>query len=431
MKPSLFASLGFPALVITVLLFSCGISRKIERSDILRNNHTGFALYDLEKQEFVDQLNADRYFTPASNIKIFTLWAGLKILGDSIPALRFATKGDSLIISGTGDPSFLNPVFRANPAYDFLSHWKGELFVGTGTYQEERFGPGWGWDDYPYPYSVEKAAFPIYGNVVRISQSPGSVGIRISPGYFEDLVTFLPADSLSDPISRSEFSNRFQYRHQPSDEEIRMEIPFIYSDSLLIDLLSNSLQHHVQPVHLPADLEYKILYSQPLDTLYKIMMQQSDNFLAEQVLLLCSFALSDTLSSNITIKYMMENWLKDLPDPPVWVDGSGLSRYNLTTPRSIVRLWEKIYTNIPRTRLFRLLAQGGKAGTLRDGYRSERPYVFGKTGTLRNNHCLSGFLTTRKGKTYIFSFMNNNYTRRTSEIKQEMESILVEIHDRR
>src|SRR5690606_39863376 len=89
--------------------------------------------------------------------------------------------------------------------------------------------------------------------------------------------------------------------------------------------------------------------------LYKVMMQDSDNFIAEQLLLSCAGVLSDTLAPEIAIDYMKANFLSDLPDEPIWIDGSGLSRYNLFTPRSIVMLWDKILESVPRQRLFRLL----------------------------------------------------------------------------
>jgi D-alanyl-D-alanine carboxypeptidase/D-alanyl-D-alanine-endopeptidase (penicillin-binding protein 4) len=113
----------------------------------------------------------------------------------------------------------------------------------------------------------------------------------------------------------------------------------------------------------------------------------------------------------------------------MWVDGSGLSRYNLFTPRSIVQMWQKIGAIVPKDRLFKLLAIGGQKGTISNWYKSDRPYIFGKTGSLSNNHCLSGFLLTRSGKTLIFSFMSNNFTSPSSDIRTNMQEILYAIYD--
>ena len=159
------------------------------------------------------------------------------------------------------------------------------------------------------------------------------------------------------------------------------------------------------------------------------MMQESDNFIAEQLLLMCSNVLSDSLKPEIAIDFVTKNYLGDLPDKMVWVDGSGLSRYNLFTPRSIVKVWEKIFELVPRDRLFPLLATGGVNGTIRKWYQAEQPFVFGKTGSLSNNHCLSGFLVTKTGKVLIFAFMNSNYTATTNDIRANMQTILYNIYE--
>ena len=154
------------------------------------------------------------------------------------------------------------------------------------------------------------------------------------------------------------------------------------------------------------------------------MMQESDNHIAEQLLLMCSAVLSDSLQPEPAIRYMQQNYFSQYPDPPVWVDGSGLSRYNLFTPRFMVRLWKDVYDLVPRERLFALLATGGKPGTLKNWFKDEGPYVFGKTGTLSNNHSLSGYLVTKSGKTLIFAFMNANYVKPTMEVRANIQRIL-------
>jgi serine-type D-Ala-D-Ala carboxypeptidase/endopeptidase (penicillin-binding protein 4) len=137
------------------------------------------------------------------------------------------------------------------------------------------------------------------------------------------------------------------------------------------------------------------------------------------------------MSTSSVINHMIKTHLSDLPDKPQWVDGSGLSRQDLFTPADMVKLCEKIYDEVNNeTRLFSLLPQGGKTGTLRNYFKADQPFLFAKTGSLSNNHNLSGYLKTKGGKTLIFSFMNNNYVKPTTEIRKEMERLLTFIHEK-
>ena len=147
------------------------------------HDHTGFVLYDPEKNETIYSFNGAKYFTPASNTKIFTLYAGLKILGDSVPALEYVHRNDSLVFWGTGDPSFLYPeVFYDSTVYDFLAETEAKLYFSPANFHTTHFGKGWAWDDYNDGYSVERTAFPLYGNAVSIVADHEL--LRVTPDHF-------------------------------------------------------------------------------------------------------------------------------------------------------------------------------------------------------------------------------------------------------
>ncbi len=387
-------------------------------------------LYDIASKKTIYEHQSARYFTPASNTKIFTLFTSLNVLGDSVPAIKYAIRQDSLIVWGTGDPSFLySATFQNKKVFDFLSDSSKKLFLSTKNFQTTNNGPGWAWDDYNDYYSSERSGFPIYGNLISI-QNLADERLLFSPLYFSNQVVISNEIRPSTEIIRDVDANRLTVYRSEQKKERKFSIPFKYSNDLLTELLADTLNKSVDEINRTIAKNAHVLYSIPSDSLYKVMMQQSDNFIAEQLLLTCAGVLSDTLKPEIAIKYSKEKLLADLPDELIWVDGSGLSRYNLFTPRSIVKLWEKIYMKVPRERLFQLLAIGGKTGTIRNFYKADQPYIFGKTGSLSNNHCLSGYLITKKGKTLIFSYMSNNFAAPTSEVRKRMEKILKTIHEK-
>ncbi len=420
---------------LTGLLFATACSpsyylhKQIDQAENDFHDHIGFTLYDPVRQKTVFDHQGDRYFIPASNTQIFTLYASLQLLGDSIPALRYEKRGDSLIFWGTGDPSFLyDGVVHSDRTLSFLRNHPSKLFFATGNFQTEHFGPGWSWGDYRYDYQVERTPFPIYGNRFHMRKQGGS--FVPTPGIFNTEVLRARSARENHEMVRDVGSNSLTYLPGRKDTVSEWEIPFHYNDEFLIRLLTDTLKRNVQLISTPYSPSASVFYSVPSDSLYKVMMQESDNFIAEQLLLLCAGQLTDSLNTDIAIREVKKRFLADLPNPPVWVDGSGLSRMNLFTPRSIVKLWDKISVLVPRKRLFDLLAVGGVSGTIKNYYKADRPYIYGKTGTLRNNHMLSGFLITRSGRMLIFSWMNNNFTTSTGNVRTKMQEVLKAIHEK-
>ncbi|EAR01716.1 D-alanyl-D-alanine carboxypeptidase/D-alanyl-D-alanine-endopeptidase [Maribacter sp. HTCC2170] len=417
--------------IVVILLFSflfigCSSARKslVKKidssinSDDYNNQFTGFLLVDIESRDTIYNVNSTKYFTPASNTKIFTLYTSLKLLPERIPALKYIEKKDTLFVEGTGDPSFLHPSLNDSTAFKFLEK-HDNVALHLDNFNDAKFGPGWSWDDYHYYYSAERNGFPVFGNILTIQNSDS---LNILPSFFQD--------SIIDKeyyINRELEQNTFYFNSTQKDT---VEIPLMVQKGLTKNLLENILKKEVRLVSGMPSGEKKVLYGIQSDSVFRRMMEVSDNFLAEQLLIVGSSTLSDTLNSKKSRDFILKNHLSGLRQPPRWVDGSGLSRYNLFTPESMVHILQKLYSEIPKERLFQFFPTGGVSGTIEDWYAGNtKPYIYAKTGSLGNNHCLSGYLITNSGKTLVFSFMNNHFMESSSVIKERMQTIFEEIRD--
>lgn len=409
------------------------IRKLVSRSEINADHFTGFVLYDIDKKKTIYQQNADKYFIPASNTKLYTYYAALNMLGDSIPGLRYVTRNDSLIFWGTGDPSFLHTTLKSTKAYDLLKNTDLKLFYAGGNYSGNFYGLGWPYGNYDAYYQAEINALPVLDNVALLSaDSKGNLQIR--PSF---LKIYLKADSSFRPktyaVERDLYGNIFKHPAGLVPAGFKQEIPWKTSDELTLALLQDTLKKPLGLIKAELPANAKTLYTIASDSVYKQMLWPSDNFVAEQLLLVCSSTLPGPLSTQKTIEYSKKNFLKDLPQEPQWVDGSGLSRQDLFTPASMVVLLQKIRDKVgDDEKLHSLLPAGGVSGTLKSAYKTDngKAFVWGKTGSLSNNHNQSGYLVTRKGKKLIYSYMNNNFTRPTSDIRGEMVRIMTEIHNR-
>ena len=433
-KNQLICSLLF----FVCLLGACApnriISRKVNKefknSKIIGKYHVGFALYDMDKKEMIYQKDADKYFTPASNTKLYTFYAGLKMMPDSLPSLKYIEQGDSLIFWGTGDPSFLHTQLKGTKAFELLKATTKKLFFSPTRYTGNFYGNGWQWDDYNEYYQAEINELPLFDNMVLVTaQQTGKM--EILPQAFASC--FVKDSSSVKPfkVVRDLGSNRFDYPNTIIPAKYAQQIPYKTSALTSINLLTDTLHKHIEILQMKMPSTVKTIYNVKSDSVFKQMLLPSDNFLAEQLLLVYANKLGEELNTAKVIDYVNKTYLTTLPDLPRWVDGSGLSRGNLFTPRDMVKLLELIYGEVNnREKLFDMLPAGGKSGTLKNAYpKTDQPFVFGKTGSLSNNHNQSGYVVTKTGRVLIFSFMNNSFVLPTADVRKEMVRIMTYIHD--
>jgi D-alanyl-D-alanine carboxypeptidase/D-alanyl-D-alanine-endopeptidase (penicillin-binding protein 4) len=109
----------------------------------VQHAHVGISLFDPAANKYLYSHNGKKYFVPASNTKLFSCYAALKYLGDSLPGIKYWENDTSLYLVATGDPSLLHTDFKKNPVIDFLQKTKKSLYITDSNWKETALGSGW------------------------------------------------------------------------------------------------------------------------------------------------------------------------------------------------------------------------------------------------------------------------------------------------
>jgi D-alanyl-D-alanine carboxypeptidase/D-alanyl-D-alanine-endopeptidase (penicillin-binding protein 4) len=173
-----------------------------------------------------------------------------------------------------------------------------------------------------------------------------------------------------------------------------------------------------------------VIATVPTDSLLKIMMYKSDNFYAEQVLLMTSQQLLGRMDDAALIDTVLKTDFASFPQISKWVDGSGLSRFNLTTPENYIALLKQMQTKFGEARVRNIFEKGGE-GTLSAYYKNFPGEIYAKTGTLGGQIALSGFMYTPKKQKWYFSVLVANHVSKTTmPVRKAVEAYLTEMAKR-
>ena len=400
------------------------IERKIKKIEALDGAHIAISLVDLNSGKKFIAKDDNKYMNPASNTKLLTFLASI-ISFDSIPSINYFVENDSILnFKSTGYPLLLHPFYEDKNLIKFFKN-KDKLVYHNSTQTISRFGPGWSWDDYNYYFSSEVSAFPIYGNVISVYKDSLDSKISVLPIFFENKLRVI-YDKEELLIKRVEDKNIFKVNENKWNITDTIQSPFITSDSLFINLLSKALNKKIKMKEgKDSIINWKTLYTLNSEVIYKALLQDSDNLIAESLLLMISKNKFNSFNSNQAIDFYKKQWDSLLPDPLIWTDGSGVSRYNLITSRTLISILNQIHKKIGWKGINKLFPAGGISGTIKDYYKSKKePYVFAKTGTLSNNHNLSGFLIGKSKRKYIFSIMVNHHKSSNIDVRKAIGDLL-------
>ena len=446
----------------------------------------GIHVVNLRSGEVLYTRNADRFFVPASNVKLLTTAAGLEQLG---PDYRYTTsvyvdgpvedgvlKGN-LIVRGAGDPTIGGVEQRRDPTQVFrrwadslqargITRIDGTIVGDDDRMDETPLGHGWSWSDIPYAYAAEIGALVFNENTVDLQAQGREVGqpARLSWDPFRtDYVTVVNRsrtvsyrDEEDEEYTRDMGTNTIHVKstlhpNGRDTESITVSNPTLYFVDTLREVL---LQEGISVDGRAADLDATTLNVQydsravrrvasytsaPLADIAQTLNHQSQNLYAEQLLRTLAVevppATDEDLppgSSPLGVKAVRETLVDAAVDTSriQLVDGSGLSRQNLVRPQSLVRLLRHMW-NHPNPRVssafYDSLPQGGRDGTLEyrfQGTAPARANVRAKTGTLSNTSSLSGYVTSGAGAPLAFSVFCNHHLADGDQVRSAQDVIV-------
>ena len=156
-------------------------------------------------------------------------------------------------------------------------------------------------------------------------------------------------------------------------------------------------------------------------------MKNSNNFVAETVFKLAGGKYVNNTGSLKNSQKMLSNYFEKLnlnSDDIKIVDGSGVSKNNLMTTDfmteflSIQEVINSIKAELPTA----------GEGTLKNRMLYFKDNLRAKTGTLADVSAISGYITSRNGKTYAFDIMINDPKSKSGDKKSLEEYILREVY---
>ena len=178
----------------------------------------------------------------------------------------------------------------------------------------------------------------------------------------------------------------------------------------------------------PAGIELARRVSAPLLEDLRITAKVSQNLHAELALRAVGRARRNVGSFEAGMAEMKTFLAEAGIDPAGYnlLDGSGLSRLDLVTPSTVLKLLRFMYESPMREKWLSILPVGGLDGTLssRFGATAAAGRVYAKTGSLSHVSALSGYLQRPDGTWVAFSILVNNYGGRSAaEVRGMMDRI--------
>jgi D-alanyl-D-alanine carboxypeptidase/D-alanyl-D-alanine-endopeptidase (penicillin-binding protein 4) len=439
-----------------------------------RSAHWGLLVVDPGRGETLYARNADKLFMPASNQKLLTGSTALVQLGPDFrwPTVLFARgpvrdgvlAGD-LVVRGSGDPSISTHVrgdalaplraladsLRARG----VTRVRGRIVAAASPFTDSPLGYGWAFDDLDASYSAGVDALYFNegftevvtyagarpGDPVRAVTRPASTypalivrARTVARPSAADSLTARPRVTLAQDSSHAGVlvAGTIAAGDSSVQEITFRDLPGAYVAALREALRAGGVSVEEAPTDTTAQLDsLAAMTSPPLREILPFFEKPSQNQIGEllfKTLALTRTGVGTADSAQQVVSRQLLAW-GAAPDGFSVRDGSGLSRHDLVTPRTIVHVLDAMRTQRDFRLFYDALPIAGVDGTIRNRMKGTpaEGNVHAKTGTLDKVRSLSGYVTTADGKVLLFSALCNNYLVPTRRVDQLSDALAVRL----
>src|SRR5438477_1022746 len=383
----------------------------------------GLLVVDAESGETLYEQNADKYFVPASNMKLFTTALALAKLG---PEYRFHTtletqgavssegvlNGD-LTLAGRGDPNLSNRKFPYELKEEFdgppqkvlveladalvtkgVREISGDVIGDDSYFPRERYPNGWEIDDMVWEYGAAISAIVVDDNTVQLTLTAGekardrveSVVMPTTPECTVEnqVVTSAVGVKADLTLKREPGSNvvtvigTLPAKSNPRKLTLAIQEPALHAAAMLKRLLEDrgiKVGGVARQLSMPPGApngETRVVIAEhnsiPLGESVKLVNKISQN-LHTEMLLRTAARQSGVWTTPEDLANFPATFYAAAGIPSgdvVQTDGSGLSRHDLVTPRALVALLRYAQKQPWFAAYFDSLPVAGTDGTLED-----------------------------------------------------------------
>lgn len=413
----------------------------------------------------------------ASVMKLYTTAVALDVLG---PDKTFSTSlfytgkfnpktgivRGNLLLKGGADPAFYSSYF-ADHYRGCFGNWveqlkmkgikkiEGKILLDLSFLDNASIPGGWNWDDIGNYYGAGVSALTFMDNTYSIHfASPDKPGELVTIKYTDPEIPGLKLENLvrsslingdhtivygapgayqeyvegTIPVSREDFVVRAS-----------MPDPAMIAGKIFLKKLREGgiiISGGVARM-ATKDSTGRILVSEfhspPLKDLIVPLNKESLNLYAEHLLRESGRG----KTGEPTLEKGLETYRQFCKDKGIYqegffpADGSGLSRSNALTARTLAETMKYVYDGPNREPFFNSLPIAGVDGTLKNTFKGTplEKNLKAKTGSMARVRSISGIMQTKSGKTVLVAIILNNFDPATTESSKVLESILLTFYN--